>query len=331
LKVAVTGGTGCLGRPLVQKLLDNGIDVNLLLHPSEEEINLWQNKLTNIRGEINSTIALETLTRECDIVFHLAGKVHSIPKTKRDENSFYKVNQVGTENLLRAAGSNGVKRVVFFSTVGVYGKDSNFHGNEKSSCNPITAYSKSKYLAENIILESHSNYGPEGVVLRFPVVYGKFDRGNVASLIKAIYNKHFFYFGDGTCKRSMISSENVAEAAINAGLEPSASNELFVITDGQDYELKELVDSIILALNKNWQAKHIPLTLAKTLGKLGDLFEKVIKIHMPFNSSKVSKLSSSLTFSCEKAKQQLKYKPVVSLNDGIAEEVEWLKTQYSWK
>ena len=142
MRVAVTGGTGCLGRPLVQRLLDNGIDVNLLLLPSEEEINLWQNKLTNIRGDINSTIALENLTLGCDIVFHLAGKVHSIPKTKRDEEDFYKVNQIGTENLLRATGLNGVKRVIFFSTVGVYGKDSNFHGNETSSCNPITAYSK---------------------------------------------------------------------------------------------------------------------------------------------------------------------------------------------
>jgi len=121
LKVAVTGGTGCLGRPLVQKLLDIAIEVNLLHLPSEEEINLLQNKRTNIRGDINSNIALEILTRDFDIVFHLAGKVHSIPKTKRDENSFYRANQVGTENLLRAAGLNCVKRVIFYSTVGVYG------------------------------------------------------------------------------------------------------------------------------------------------------------------------------------------------------------------
>lgn len=329
MKVAVTGGTGCLGRPLVQRLLDEGLDVNLLIH--EKEINHWQNKLTYIQGDINSTIALETLTRNCDIVFHLAGKVNSISKSIRDEEEIYKINQVGTENLLRAVRLNGIKRVIFFSTVGVYGKDSNFHGSETSPCNPITAYQKSKYSAEKLVLKSQINNGPDGVVLRFPVVYGKFDRGNVASLIKAIYRKHFSYYGNETIKRSMISSGNAAEAALKAAFESSVANQVFNVTDGRDYELRELVDSIRKALRTDWHPKNLPHWLIKLGGKMGDYSEKLLKKSMPVTTGKIDKLSGSLTFSCDKAKQLFKYHPIFSMDESIFEEVEWLKTQNDWK
>ena len=93
---------------------------------------------------------------------------------------------------------------------------------------------------------------PEGVVLRFPVVYGPLDRGNVAALIKAVRKKQFFFFGDGSCLRSMISSRNAAEAAVRAAIEPKAANEIFCVTDGRDYTMNELVDCICGALGMRW-------------------------------------------------------------------------------
>jgi len=170
---------------------------------------------------------LNTLCIDCDIVFHLAGKVHSVPETKEEEKEFFRVNMEGTRNLLEAAKKNKVKRVVFYSTVGVYGKDADFHGDELSPCWPGSVYAKSKYQAEQLVLTSSNDGGPEGVVLRFPVVYGPLDRGNIAKLIKAVQSKLFFYFGDGNCLRSMISSGNAAEAAVRAAFEPKAANEVF--------------------------------------------------------------------------------------------------------
>lgn len=170
---------------------------------------------------------MNTLCIDCDIVFHLAGKVHSVPETKEEEKEFFRVNMEGTRNLLEAAKKNKVKRVVFYSTVGVYGKDADFHGDELSPCWPGSVYAKSKYQAEQLVLTSSNDGGPEGVVLRFPVVYGPLDRGNIAKLIKAVQSKLFFYFGDGNCLRSMISSGNAAEAAVRAAFEPKAANEVF--------------------------------------------------------------------------------------------------------
>jgi len=325
MRVAVTGGTGCLGQPLVEKLSADGAYLKLLTLPNDPSITSLDEKAEIITGDLNSLVSLDELCMNCDVVFHLAGMVHLLPGTKEEEQEFYRVNVEGTRNLLEAAKNNGVKRVVFYSTVGVYGRDADFHGDELSPCQPVSAYAESKYLAEQLVLNSANDGGPEGVVLRFPVVYGSFDRGNVAALIKAVKKKQFFYFGAGNCLRSMISSKNTAEAAVRAAIELKAANEMFCATDGRDYTLNELVDCICGALGMSWRPFHVPVKIAELVGKTGDVLEKFTNIPSPINSAKVMKLSRPLTFSCENAKKVLGYEAVETLEEGIGREVEWLK------
>jgi len=325
MRVAVTGGTGCLGRPLVDKLITDGAYLKLLILPNAPSLNYPDNKVEIITGDLNFPDALDPLCRDCDVIFHLAGMVHSVPGTKEEEQEFYQVNVEGTRNLLNVAKKNKVKRVIFYSTVGVYGKDADFHGNELSSCKPGSVYAKSKYQAEQLVLNSSNDGGPEGVVLRFPVVYGPLDRGNVAKLIKAVRKKLFFYFGDGNCLRSMISSRNAAEAAIRAAFEPKAANEVFCVTDGQDYTMNELVDSVCRALGISWRFLHVPVLLAGLAGRFGDVLQKWAHVPFPIDSDRVRKLSRPLTFSCEKAKRVLGYEPVETLEGGIQREVQWIR------
>jgi nucleoside-diphosphate-sugar epimerase len=331
LSIAVTGGTGCLGRPLVEKLIADGAYLKLLALPNDPSITFLDEKAEIITGNLNSPDALNLLSLDCDVVFHLAGMVHSVPGTKEEEQEFYQVNVEGTRNLLEAAKKNGVKRVIFYSTVGVYGKDADFHGDELSPCRPSTVYAKSKFQAEQLVLNSSNDGGPEGVVLRFPVVYGPLDRGNVAKLIKAIHSRLFFYFGDGNCLRSMISSKNAAEAAFKAALEPKAASEVFCVTDGRDYTMNELVDSVCHALGVCRRPWHVPVSLADLAGRFGDVLRKWTHIPFPIDSDRVRKLSRPLTFSCEKAKEVLGYEPVEALEEGIRREVEWLKAKKGWK
>ena len=331
MKITVTGGTGCLGRPLVQKLIANGASLKFLALPNDPSITDLDKKIEFITGDLNSPDALDLLCMNCDVVFHLAGKVHSVPGTKEEKQEFYQVNVEGTRNLLEAAKKNRVKRIVFYSTVGVYGKDADFHGDELSPCQPKSVYAESKYLAEQLVLNSSNNGGPEGVVLRFPVVYGPLDRGNMAKLIKTIHSRLFFYFGDGNCLRSMISSKNAAEAAVRAAIEPKAANEIYCVTDGRDYPMNELVDSVCHALGISWRPFHVPVSLTELAGRFGDVLRKWAHVPFPIDSEKVRKLSRPLTFSCEKAKRVLGYEPVETLDEGIRREVEWLYPQLDKK
>ena len=324
MKLAITGGTGCLGQPLVERLIADGACLKLLTLPNDPSLNYPDNKIEIITGDLNSPDALDMLCMDCDVAFHLAGMVHSVPSTKTEEEEFFRVNVEGTRNLLEAAKKNRVKRVVFYSSVGVYGKDADFHGDELSSCKPDSVYAESKYQAEQLVLNSSNDGGPEGVVLRFPVVYGPLDRGNVGKLIKAIHSRLFFYFGDGNCLRSMISSRNAAEAAVRAAFEPKAANEIFCVTDGRDYTMNEFVDSICRALGTSWRPFHVPVLLADMAGKFGDVLRKWAHLPFPIDSDRVRKLSRPLTFSCEKAKKVLGYAPVETLEEGIGREVEWI-------
>lgn len=161
--------------------------------------------------------------------------------------------------------------------------------------------------------------------MRFPVVYGPLDRGNVAALIKAVRKKQFFHFGDGNCLRSMISSRNAAGAAIKAAFEPRAANEVFCVTDGRDYTMNEVVDCICRSLGISWRPWHVPVKIAELAGKIGDLVKKEAGIALPIDSDRVRKLSRPLTFSCEKAKRVLGYEAVETLEEGIKKEVGWLR------
>ena len=324
MKIAITGGTGCLGRPLLENLIGKGIDIQLLALPRDPIPDFIKRKVQILTGNLNSLETLKLLTKDCETIFHLAGKVHSIPGTKEEEENFYRVNVEGTKSLLKASKYNEVKKVIFYSTMGVYGPDADFHGDELSPCRPGSIYAKSKFQAEQLVLNSSNDCGPEGVVLRFPVVYGPFDRGNVAKLIKAVHRKLFVYLGDGSCFRSMISSKNAALAAVKAALEPKAANEVFCVTDGQDYTMNELIGSICHAMGTNWRPYHMPVLLAEMIGKLGDFLKKWSHISFPITSGNVRKLSRPLTFSCEKAKKVLGYEPVETLGKGIKREVEWL-------
>ena len=329
--MGVTGGTGCLGLPLIKRFTDIGLKIKLLTLPDDPHKSLVPKNVKIIVGDILCLETLRSFTRNCDIVFHLAAKVHANAKCKKEEKSFYDINVEGTRLLLQTASSKKVKRIIFFSTVGIYGKDADFYGNELSPCKPTSVYARSKYLAEQLVLDAHKNGGPEGVVLRFPVVYGPLDRGNMAGLIKAIYHKQFFYFGDGKAYRSMISSENTAEAALRAAFEPRAANQIFCATDGRDYTMREVVEAICEALDTDWRPCHVPLFIAKILGKSGDLIERLACTTMPINSDRVRKLSRPLTFSCDKAKRILKYEPIETLQAGIFKEVKWLLTENGWK
>ena len=323
MRVAVTGGTGCLGSPLLDRLCDLGWDVNLLVLPDDRHL-IKSRRIRPIRGDMTSGRSLHELTHGCDLVFHLAGKVHSLPRTEQEIQEFYTINCGGTRSLLEKSRLNGVRRVIFYSTVGVYGIDENFHADETTRCRPQSVYAKTKYEAEQLVMSSSENGGPEGVVLRFPVAYGPYDRGNMASLIRAIHGRRFVVLGDGECRRSMVSSRNAAEGAVRAALEEKAANEIFCITDGYDCTMNEVIEAACRALGLRKSSVHVPLGMAVALGKIGDVVERALKRNFPLNSNTVRKLTSSLTFSDGKARRVLGYKPVQSFSEGIAEEVEWI-------
>lgn len=322
--VAVTGGTGCLGRPLIQKLLSMGCYVRILVEPRTAIPSHFEG-VDIIRGDILDPLAIDKLLKNAKCVFHLAAKVHDFIGSADLE--FMRINVDGTQLLLQKASKSGVKRLVFYSTVGVYGKDGEFHGDELSMCSPQNPYSMSKYAAEQLVLLPQKWGNLEGVVLRFPLAYGAFDKGNMFRMIDAIRRRRFAVFGTGLNVRSLVSSINATEAAVASAFSPGCGGNIYCVTDTIDYTLNQLVETICSGLKLSWRPPNIPHVVASALGVLGETVYGIMGKPPPFGIATVKKLTTNLTFSCEKIRRETGYAPIQTLADGIASEIAWLRSQ----
>ena len=170
-RILVTGATGCTGSGVLKYLLSNGY-TSVFGLTRRVPINPLEG-VKYVTGDITDTNSLKKLfeENEFDWVFHYAAAIH---RTKIE--NFYKVNIVGTKNLLNITENSSVQALIYTSSTGVYGKILETPAKETHRKKPWGIYSRSKLLAEQIIRERCSELGVKGGILRPPLILGKGDR-----------------------------------------------------------------------------------------------------------------------------------------------------------
>ena len=207
MKVLITGAGGWLGSELTESILKEGNFVRAFVLFTSSRLNELKNeyldKLEIIEGDICDEYLVNESLNDIDIVYHLAAKVHSLPKNKKDEEAFFKINTEGSKILFNNCIKNNVKRVIFYSTVAVYG-ESEYEINSESKVNPITAYGKSKLEAEQFGMKLFKNSSLPITIIEPVTVYGGNDVGNFEKL-KSLASKGILVrFGDGKNKKTVI-------------------------------------------------------------------------------------------------------------------------------
>ncbi|MGE0886287.1 MAG: NAD-dependent epimerase/dehydratase family protein [Blastocatellales bacterium] len=312
----VTGATGCIGSALTLKLAENGWQVVALVRDHRRADFL--KGLSNLRlveGDLADRDLITNAMRNCQVVFHLAAKVHATPDLPA--NDFFTNNVDGTCNVVAAAIENQVDRLVFFSTVAVY-PESDAWQDESSLTAPTSAYGASKLRAEAIALASDKL---KATVLRLPVVYGLRDRGNVARLIEAVKRGRYLIVGDGQNLKSMVAVENVVEAAILAAIDDRAIGQTFIVTDQRPYSQAEIAATIAELLDRE-KPRSFPRWPLLMIGCAADAISKLFDLHLPVSSDRVRKLSNKTMFSGAKIESELGFKPQVNLREGLARVIE---------
>jgi len=292
-KILLTGSSGFLGSYILEFLINKNYEVTKVGRSvkSDIKIDLSLNKLTKI---------------DVDCVIHVAGKAHVIPQTEEEKNEFFRVNYIGTNNLLYGLDTKKLQSIIFISTVAVYGKEVGELIDEKSPLLGNTPYALSKIQAEQSIIDFGIKNNIKTVVLRLPLVTGENPLGNLRSIIKAIKKGYYFRIGKGEAKKSIISATDIA----NLIPELFDLNGVYNLTDTRHPMISE-IDSIIANKFKK-KIKSIPINLIKVVAKIGDLF-----YFLPFNSSKFEKLTKNLTFSNKKIFNDIKYRPSKGLSDIV--------------
>jgi nucleoside-diphosphate-sugar epimerase len=184
--VLVTGATGAVGPRVVHALDQAGFRIRSFSFDAPAS-GMFPQSVEVLIGDVTDQEAVQSAMQGVDAVVHMAALLHIVnpPPTLREK--YERVNIGGTATVVEAAIKAGVKRVVLFSTIAVYGPSDGRVLNEMSPTHPDTFYAQTKYAAEQIVLNAKGADGqPLGAVLRLGAVYGARIKGNYERLMRAL-------------------------------------------------------------------------------------------------------------------------------------------------
>lgn len=322
----MVGAGSFIGQHLIRKLIDNGDHVTGLVRNRPQNPEKWMKNVKIVSGDITEKRSLAGICKDIEIVYHLAAKVHDFTSGDQTSEEHFAVNVQGTRNLLDECANSGIRHFVYFSSVKAMAEESGNNLDETFSPSPETPYGKSKLEAEKVVEDYGLKYKFKTTSLRLPLVYGPGNKGNIYRMIEAIDRGRFVMIGRGANKRSMVYIENAVDAAISVVNNCREDSSVYIVTDGIDYSLKELYDTISRGLGKSPRSFFVPMGLARGLAVMGGIAGSMIGKQLPFNLNILEKLTGTYTFSSLKIQRELGFKPRYNLYNTISDTINWYKT-----
>ncbi len=323
MKICVTGGTGFIGRWMCERLLKDGHEVILfdLWEPDWE----LESGSTYFYGDIRDKNALIEACEGCDAVFNLAAAHHDFGI---DEETFYAVNEHGSQMVCEAADECGITDIVFYSTVAIFGDAPEPH-TEDAPTAPNNPYGASKLAGEKVFERWAAQGGDRKVVVIRPTItFGPRNFANMYSLIRQIDGGKYLNVGNGKNIKSLSYVENLVDLTVfiwNKQGRESVSTLNFI--DKPDFTAHETANTIFRSLGKNPPKIKAPLWFAVLAAGLPfDILIKLTGKNFPISSMRLKKMCTQTKFEAERV-QASGYQPVCSLEEGIDRMVKWYKAE----
>jgi len=311
LNALVTGATGMIGPDLVQTLVENGYAVRAL-YRNEPKSNILPKTVESIQCDISDGQSLNAAVKNINVIFHLAAKLHINEHSEVLFEEYNRINIEGTRQLVMAARSAGVDRMVFFSTINVYGcSDPGTILDENSALRPVSLYAQTKVEAEKIVLS-----GIPSVVLRLAAVYGPRMKGNYPRLLNALKCRRFIMIGNGKNRRSLVHVQDVCQAALLAAYHPAALERVYNVTNGEIHTLQEIVEAMCKALGKSFPIFSLPANFVR---RVFGWFEDILRLFNrkpPIGRFTIDKLIEDVAVSGDRIKEELGFRPKFDLETG---------------
>lgn len=300
-KALVTGGAGFIGSHIVERLVDMGIETIVIDDLSMGRRENVSKKAKLIVGNILESNALKKAMKEVDIVFHNAAKV-SIRNSFSDFHNDTNVNVMGTINILQAMAENKVKKIIYASSMAVYGK--NFLPiKENGLLDPISPYGVGKLASERYCLLMGKFYHFDVVCLRYFNTHGTRQTftpyvGVITIFItRLLKNKSPIIFGDGNQVRDFIHVSDIVEANVLA-MEKEITGEVLNVGTGNGIDVNEIARILINKINPKIKPRY-------TAPRPGEPADSIADI--------------------SKAKEIIGFKALSRLEDNIDEVIDWLR------
>lgn len=304
--ILLTGSTGFVGSALLSELKkfpDFRVisAVRSAVSPASDDV--------VVVGNIDGTTDYSSALNGVDVVVHSAARAHIMRDEVADPLAEYRtVNVEGTLNLAKQAVAAGVKRFVYISSIKVNGESTTGLQafTESDSAKPEDPYGVSKHEAEEGLRLLAEETGLEVVIIRPPLVYGPGVKANFLSLLKLSATALPLPFGSLKNKRSMVYVGNLVSFIILCIQHPAAANQTFLVSDGEDVSLRNLVTYIRLCLGRSPRLLPVPVGLFKLAGALTG------------KRDVVDRLVGDLQVDSSKVRTLLGWAPPYTVEQGIA-------------
>ena len=291
-KITVIGGSGFVGTNLCKQLSLKQQDFEII---DIKMSNQFPEKCKI--GDVRDIDALrQTITG--NVIVNLAA-VHR--DDVRDKSEYQRTNVGGAENIASVCEEKGIQKIIFTSTVAVYGFAEPGTG-EDGEINPFNEYGRTKFEAEEKLRAWHSKGQNALLIVRPTVIFGEGNRGNVYNLLNQIALGQFLMIGKGENKKSMAYIQNVV-----AFLEKCIfSNQMYGVynyVDTPDLTMNELVCQVRSQLNgKDSVGIRIPCWVGFLFGRMADMVTKLTGKNLPISSIRIKKFIASTEFKSAKHK-----------------------------
>ena len=315
MKVVMIGASGFVGTRLIDLLkTDNNYELkNVDLLSSH-----FFNDVTVI-GDVRKQEDMDKELSGADVVVLLAAQ-------HRDDVSpvslYYDTNVGGMEVTLKAMEKNGVRRLIFFSSVAVYGLNKE-NPSEDHPKDPFNHYGKSKWQAEQVLQEWHSSHSDWNInIIRPTVIFGERNRGNVYNLLSQISSGRFLMVGKGTNKKSMAYVGNVVAFVKFLIEEKKSGYNVYNYIDKPDFDMNELIALVEKVLNKHIPSIHFPYWMGMMGGYCFDILAKILGRKLAISSVRVKKFCATTEFDSSKM-QSTGFQPPYTLSEGLSRTLEF--------
>jgi UDP-glucose 4-epimerase len=308
MKVLVTGGAGFVGSNLVNLLVNEGANVTVLddfYTGKIENLARVEGKYHLQKGSVTDRELVQSAIFNSDLVFHLAAR-NIIASTKNPYED-YQTNIGGTLNILLAAREFHTRRVVYTSSVSVYGNPRYLPINEDDHISLLTPYAVSKYSGEGYCQAFYESYGTPVVVVRYSNVYGTMQDpdnpycGVVAKFMqKAKSGDALEIHGDGQQTRDFTFVDDAIEATVEAGLSSKAEGEVFNVGTGIETDINSLARIILDLYDLDREPLHIDRR------DIDNIRRRVVNI--------------------EKIRRIIRWTPKYTLKEGLTKTLNWFHT-----
>lgn len=307
MNILVTGGSGFIGTRLVEALLKEHHSIKIF----DKVLSTKYPELTII-SDVRDKQALIDECKGIDLIYNLAAEhADNVMPT----SLYQDVNIGGANNVVDAAKANGIKKIIFTSSVAIYGLNKDTP-DESVEAQPFNEYGRTKNEAETIFLEWVSQNDEYSLtILRSAVVFGENNRGNVYNLINQIVKRKFIMIGDGDNKKSMGYVGNIAsflafQVNINQG------SYIYNFADKPDLSSKEIVDIVTNELGFKNKIPSVPYEFGILGGFIFDIISKISGKKLAVSSVRIKKFTADTSINTDKLIAS-GFSPPYSLEKGL--------------